>query len=85
MSWVGLVTARILLTSLLQTSQKLTRKNSSACKRRDFREQKLSDTSLFFSHQLPSEEEAEAGPQVSTDAPPPYSSITADNAGMEFS
>ncbi|MCI4386280.1 hypothetical protein PGIGA_G00060530 [Pangasianodon gigas] len=30
--------------------------------------------------QLPSEEEAEAGPQVSTDAPPPYSSIAADNA-----
>lgn len=42
---------------------------------------------LFFSRQLPSEEEAEEGPQVSTDAPPPYSSIAADNAGtaQEFS
>lgn len=38
--------------------------------------------SLFFSRQLPSEEEAEVGPQVSSDAPPPYSSIAADNAGM---
>ncbi|KAF5891714.1 NEDD4 family-interacting protein 1 isoform X2, partial [Clarias magur] len=30
--------------------------------------------------QLPSEEEAEEGPQVSPDAPPPYSSIAADSA-----
>ncbi|KAK3555353.1 hypothetical protein QTP86_014953, partial [Hemibagrus guttatus] len=38
------------------------------------------NTSLFFSLQLPSEEEVEAGPQVSSDAPPPYSSVAADNA-----
>ncbi|KAF7670436.1 hypothetical protein LDENG_00199830 [Lucifuga dentata] len=32
--------------------------------------------------QLPNEEEPEESPQVAADAPPPYSSIAADNAGL---
>lgn len=33
--------------------------------------------------QLPNEEDPEEGPQLASDAPPPYSSIAADNAGMK--
>lgn len=36
---------------------------------------------MVFLPQLPNEEEPEESPQVAADAPPPYSSIAAENAG----
>lgn len=43
----------------------------------------LKSTRKWFSDlpQLPNEEDPEERPQVATDAPPPYNSITVDNAG----